>query len=71
MILGLLKKGDEILNVTNDFVAIKRKCGETDIIPLIKEGYSWRVDYENIVTIGYGNNTVTYEHESGIKVTNF
>ena len=52
-------------------MAIKRKCGETDIIPLIKEGYSWRVDYENIVTIGYGNNTVTYEHESGIKVTNF
>ena len=25
MVLGLLKKGDEVLNVTNDFVAIKRK----------------------------------------------
>ena len=71
MVLGLLKKGDEVLNVTNDFVAIKRKKGDVDIIPIIKEGDSWRVDFENIVTIGYGDNTVTYENENGVQITNF
>ena len=71
MVLGLLKKGDEVLNVTNDFVSIKRKKGEVDIIPIIKNCESWRVDFENIVTIGYGDNTVTFENENGVKITNF
>ena len=71
MVLCLLKKGDKVLNVTNEFVAIKRKNGEVDIVPLIKEGYSWRIDLENIVTIGYGSNTVTYENENGVQITNF
>ena len=71
MVLCLLKKGDKVLNVTNEFVVIKRKNGEVDIVPLIKEGYSWRIDLENIVTIGYGSNTVTYENENGVQITNF
>lgn len=71
MVLGLLKKGDEVLNVTNDFVAIRRKKGYVDIIPIIKNGASWRVDFENIVTIGYGDNTVTFENEDGVQITNF
>lgn len=71
MVLGLSKKGDEILNVTNEFVAIKRKKGEVDIIPIIKDNESWRVDIENIVTIGYGDNTVTFENENGVQITNF
>ena len=71
MVLGLLKKGDEVLNVTNDFVAIKRKKGEVDIIFIVKDGDSWRVDFENIITIGYGDNTVTFENENGVQITNF
>lgn len=71
MVLGLLKKGDEVLNVTSEFVAIRRKKGEVDIVPIIKDGDSWRVDSENIVTIGYGDNTVTYENENGVLITNF
>ena len=71
MVLGLLKKGDVVLNVTNEFVAIKRKHGEVDIVPLIKEGCNWRVDSENIVTIGYGDNTVTFENENGVQISNF
>lgn len=71
MVLGLLKKGDEVLNVTNDFVAIKRKKGDVDIIPIINDGESWRVDFENIVTIGYEDNTVTFENENGVQITNF
>ena len=71
MYFGLLKKGDEVINVTSEFVAIKRKKGEVDIIPLICEGGSYRVDIGNIVTIGFGENTVTYENENGVQITNF
>lgn len=71
MVLGILKKGDEVLNVTNEFVAIRRKKGEVDIVPIIKDGESWRIDIENIVTIGYGDNTVTFENENGVRITNF
>lgn len=71
MVLGLLKKGDEILNVTSEFVAVKRRKGEVDIIPIIKGGECWRVDIENIVTIGYGDNKVTFEDENGVQITNF
>ena len=71
MILGLLKKGDEVLNVTNEFVAIRRKKGEVDIVPIIKDGNSWRVDLESIVTIGFGENIVTIENENGVQITNF
>ena len=44
---------------------------KVDIIPIIKNGESWRVDFENIVTIGYGDNTVTFENENGVQITNF
>ena len=71
MMVGLLKKGDSVLNVTSEFVAVKRKNGEVDIIPLVKDGWSWRVDTENIVTIGYGENTVSYKNEDGVQITNF
>lgn len=71
MVLGLLKKGDEVINVTNDFVVIKRKKGEVDIIPIIKDGDNWRVDFENIKTIGYGDNAVSFENESGVQIISF
>lgn len=71
MVIGLLKKGDEVISVTNEFVAVRRKKGEVDIIPLIKDGNNWRVDIENIVTIGYGDNTVMVENENGVKITTF
>lgn len=71
MIIGLLKKGDEVLNVTNELVIIRRKKGDVDIVPIIKEGRNWRVDVENIVTIGYGDNTVTFGTEKGVQITNF
>ena len=63
MVLGLMKKGDKVLNVTNEFVVIKRKEGEVDIIPLIKEERSFRVNYENIVTIGYGDSLIIQAKE--------
>lgn len=58
MTIGILKKGDSVLNVAPEFIAVQRKNGEVDIVPLLKDVTGLRVDVENIVTIGYGNNTV-------------
>lgn len=58
MTIGILKKGDSVLNVTAEFISVQRKNGEVDIVPLLKDETGLRIDVENIVTIGYGNNTV-------------
>ena len=71
MKIDVLKKGDSVLNVTDEFIAVKRKNGEVDIIPFVKEATGWRVDLEALVTIGYGENTVTFETENGVQITNF
>lgn len=59
MKIGILSKGDKVLSVTKDFIAVERKSGEVDIIPIvIDEAGPVRVDTENIVTIGYGKGFV-------------
>lgn len=47
-----------MLSVTTEFIAVERKNKEVDIIPLSKEDGVLRIDTENIVTIGYGDNIV-------------
>lgn len=58
MKIGILKKGDKVLTITAEFIAVQRKNGEVDIIPIIKDKMGVRVDVEGIVTIGYGENFV-------------
>ena len=58
MKIGVLRKGDQVLNVTPEFIAVQRKNGEVDIIPLAKDEMGLRVDIEHIFTNGYVNNTV-------------
>lgn len=58
MKIGIMKKGDKVLTVTSEFIAVQRKNGEVDVVPLIKDQTGLRVDIEGIVTIGYGENTV-------------
>lgn len=58
MFIGVLKKGDHVVSVTADFIAVERKNGEVDLIPLAKDDGILRIDSENIVTIGYGDNIV-------------
>lgn len=70
MKIGVLKKGNQVLNVTPEFIAVQRKNGEVDIIPLVKDEMGLRVDIEKIVTIGYGNNTVQASTDE-IVVTTF
>lgn len=71
MKINILNKGDKVINVTANFIAVERKNGEVDIIPLIKEENGLWVDTENITTIGYGHNTVQSETVDGVIITNF
>ena len=71
MKINVMSKGDKVLNVTSELVAIQRKKGEVDIIPLISDETGVRIDTENIVTIGYGNNSVETEVIDGVVITNF
>ena len=71
MKINVMSKDDKVLNVTSELVAIQRKNGEVDIIPLISDESGVRIDTENIVTIGYGNNSVETEVVEGVVITNF
>lgn len=54
----LLKKGDKVLNVWENRVAILRKNGEVDIFTLIFEKGSFaRIDSE-VINIAYGNESI-------------
>jgi precorrin-6B methylase 1 len=70
----VLSKGDSVISITEKAIAVQRKNGEVDIVPIISEGNTFRVDVENIVTITYGNNSVetTVENDNGdVIITTF
>lgn len=58
MKIGVLKDGDKVISVSKEFIAIQRINGEVDIIPIVIDGKTLRVDTENIITIGYGDNVI-------------
>lgn len=58
MIIGVMKRGDRVISVTSELIAIQRKSGEVDILPMLRDETGLRVNTEEIITIGYGNNTV-------------
>ena len=72
MYIGIMKNGDEVLSVTPEFIAIKRKNSEVDLIPLINDpDFGLRVDTQKIVTIGFGENEISVKTEDGDIRTNF
>lgn len=71
MRINIMQKGDRIINVTSMFIVVERKNCEVDIVPIISDETGFRVDTENITTIGYGNNTVQTETTDGVIFTNF
>ena len=71
MKINVLQSGDKVINVTADFVAVERASGEVDILPLVREEGGMWIDTSNILTIGYGNNTIQTEDINGVTVTNF
>lgn len=71
MKINVMNKGDKVLNITSELLAIQRKNGEVDIVPLISDESGISVDTENIVTIGYVNNSVETEVIDGVVITHF
>ena len=71
MRINVMNKGDRVLSVTNRLIAIQRKNGEVDIISFLSDQEGMWIDTENIVTVGYGNNTVESETVDGVVITNF
>ena len=68
--IEVLKKGDKVLSVTSEFIAVQRKNEEVDLLPMVKDEMGLRIDIEHIITIGYGNNTVKATTDE-IEVTTF
>lgn len=71
MRINILEKGDQVISVTERFIAVKRKNGEVDIVPINLDEMGLYVEQDRIVTIGYGSNTVETENEQGVKITTF
>lgn len=71
MKINVLRKGDKVLNVTSEFLAIQRKNGEVDILSIISTEHGIRIDTEKVVTVGYGDNTVEVSSIDGVVVTTF
>ena len=69
MKIGIMKKGDKVISITSEFIAVERKNGEVDVIPIVSDESGLRVDIEHIVTIGYGNNTVSVESDDVVVTT--
>lgn len=64
--INVLKKGDEVLSVTERFVAIKRKNGCVDIYNLYtNENNEIIVDPIVVTTIGYGEGSIEKMSEDG------
>lgn len=65
--IKIMKKGDRVLFVSGNFIAIEKASREVDLVPLeVDENGLPRVKENQIVTIGYGNNEI----ESDIKYGN-
>lgn len=71
MRINVLRKGDKVLSVTSEFLAIQRKNGEVDILPIISDEQGVRIETEKVVTVGFGDNTVESEVIDGVVVTTF
>ena len=56
--IKVLRKGDSVVSATDKAIAVRRKNGEVDLIPIIPDGGFLRVDLDNIVTVSYGSNSI-------------
>ena len=71
MKINVLRKGDKVLNITSEFLAIQRKNGEVDILPITSYEHGVRIETEQMITVGFGDNTVESESIDGVVITTF
>lgn len=70
MRIEILKEGDTVLSVSREFIAVKRVNGEVDLFSFEEDEMGLRIDPSKIVTIGYGNNTISLNID-GVTITNY
>lgn len=64
--INILKKGDEVLAITDRFLAVKRKNGEVDIFNVMySEENEFIVDPVITASIGFGEGTVSKTMDDG------
>ena len=70
MRIEVLKKGDVVINVWENRIAIKRKNGETDILCFEEKDGNVRIIPKKTVTRGFGSGVVV-EEVDGVTITTF
>lgn len=71
MKINVLRNNDRVINVTANFVAIERANGEVDILHFVKENGNMWINTDDILTIGFGDNSIEVETDNGVTITNF
>ena len=72
--IKILKKGDSVLNISDNWIAVKRKGGDVDILPLVYNNGLPSIDFENIISVTYGDcsvETVINSDDDDILITTF
>lgn len=70
MRVNVLKKGDTLISATKEYLVIKRRNGDIDLIELVDDSDGLRVNPKPYYTIGYGDGVVEEEF-NGVTVTHF
>ena len=71
MKINILKRGDHVIAIKEDYIAVEHKSGEVEIFPLINDNNMLRLDLENNIVIGFGNGTIENYCDEDIKVITF
>lgn len=76
MFYDLMKTGDRVLTITNEFLAIERCDGSVELYPVVNKTNKITLDIDSITTIGYSPcnddiETDEYTTENGVHIVNF
>lgn len=76
MFYDLMKTGDRVLTITNEFLAIERCDGSVELYPIVNTTNKITLDIDSITTIGYSPcnddiETDEYTTENGVHIVNF
>lgn len=76
MFYDLMKTGDRVFTITNEFLAIERCDGSVELYPVVNNTNKITLDINSVTTIGYSpcnddTETDEYTTENGVHIVNF
>ena len=76
MFYDLMKTGDRVLTITNEFLAIERCDGSVELYPVVNKTNKITLDIASVTTVGYSPSnddieTDEYTTENGVHIVNF